>query len=69
MTFKFQRGNTFQNEQKIADCQYLHSVVGMLVVKDKTLLAELVIPFQIVNIGFVINDVLLICFQIARLFL
>ncbi len=69
MTFKFQLGNTFQNEQKIADCQYLHSVAGVLVVKDKTLLAELVVSFQFVNIGFVINDVLLICFQIAHMFL
>lgn len=48
--------------------EYLHGVVGVLVVKDERLLNELVISLQFVNVGFVVDDVLLVLLQIIHLF-
>lgn len=48
---------------------YLHGVVGVLVVEDEGLLAELVVSLQLVDVGFVVDDVLLVLFQAVHLFL
>lgn len=48
---------------------YLHGVVGVLVVEDERLLDELVVSLQLVNVRFVVDDVLLIIFQVVHLFL
>lgn len=41
----------------------------MLVVEDEGLLAELVVSLQLVDVGFVIDDVLLVLLQAVHLFL
>lgn len=41
----------------------------MLVVKDEGLLAELVVSLQLVDVGFVVDDVLLVLLQAVHLFL
>lgn len=48
---------------------YLHAVVGVLVVKDEGLLAELVVSLQLVDVGLVVDDVLLVLLQAVHLFL
>lgn len=48
---------------------YLHGVVGVLVVEDERLLDELVVSLQLVDVGFVVDDVLLVLFQTVHLFL
>lgn len=48
---------------------YLHGVVGVLVVEDEGLLAELVVSLQLVDVGFVVDDVLLVLLQAVHLFL
>lgn len=48
---------------------YLHGVVGVLVVEDEGLLAELVVSLQLVDVGFVVDDVLLVLLQTVHLFL
>ncbi len=48
--------------------EYLHGVVGVFVVKDERFLNELVISLQFVNVGFVVDDVLLVLLQIIHLF-
>lgn len=48
---------------------YLHGVVGVLVVKDERLLDELVVSLQLVDVGFVVDDVLLVLLQAVHLFL
>ncbi len=47
--------------------EYLHGVVGVFVVKDERLLNELVISLQFVNVGFVVDDVVLVLLQIIHL--
>ena len=47
----------------------LHGVVGVLVVEDQGLLAELVVSLQLVDVGLVVDDVLLILLQVVHLFL
>lgn len=41
----------------------------MLVVEDESFLAELVVALQLVNVGFVVDNVLLILLEVAHLFL
>ncbi len=41
----------------------------MLVVEDEGLLAELVVSLQLVDVGFVVDDVLLVLLQAVHLFL
>lgn len=41
----------------------------MLVVEDERLLDELVVSLQLVDVGFVVDDVLLVLFQAVHLFL
>ena len=41
----------------------------MLVVEDERLLAELVVALQLVDVGFVVDDVLLVLLQAVHLFL
>jgi len=48
---------------------YLHGVVGVLVVEDEGLLAELVVSLQLVDVGLVVDDVLLVLLQAVHLFL
>ena len=48
---------------------HLHGVVGVLVVEDEGLLAELVVALQLVDVGLVVDDVLLVLFQAVHLFL
>lgn len=48
---------------------HLHAIVGVLVVKDERLLAELVVSLQLVDIRFVVYDVLLVLLQAVHLFL
>lgn len=48
---------------------YLHGIVGVFVVEDECLLDQLVVSLQFVNVGFVVNDVLLVCLQVVHLFL
>lgn len=48
---------------------HLHGVVGVLVVEDEGLLDELVVSLQFVDVGFVVDDVLLVLLQAVHLFL
>lgn len=48
---------------------YLHSVVGVLVVKHQGLLDELVVSLQLVNVGFISNNDVLKLFQLCHLVL
>lgn len=48
---------------------YLHGVVGVLVVKDERLLNELVVSLQLVDVGLVVDDVLLVLLQAVHLLL
>lgn len=48
---------------------HLHGVTGVLVVEDEGLLDELVIPLQLVNVGLVVDDVLLVLLQVVHLVL
>ena len=48
---------------------YLHGVVGVLVVEDEGLLAELVVSLQLVDVGLVVDDVLLVLLQVVHLVL
>lgn len=52
-------------------CQniYLHGVVGVLVVKDKRFLDQLVVSFQLVNLWFVIHNAFLVLPQVVELVL
>ena len=50
-------------------CVYLHGVVGVLVVEDEGLLDELVVSLQLVDVGLVVDDVLLVGLQVVHLFL
>lgn len=47
----------------------LHGVVGVLVVEDERLLAELVVSLQLVDVGLVVDDVLFVLLQAVHLFL
>ena len=48
---------------------YLHGVIGVLVVKDQGLLDELVVAFQLVDVVLVVDDVVLVLFQLVHLVL
>ena len=48
---------------------YLHGVVGVLVVEDEGLLDELVVSLQLVDLGLVVDDVLLVLPQVRELVL
>lgn len=48
---------------------YLHGVLGVLVVEDEGLLDELVVPLQLVDLGFVVDDALLVLAQVLQLVL
>lgn len=48
---------------------YLHGVVGVLVVEDERLLDELVVSLQLVDVGLVVDDVLLVLLQAVHLLL
>lgn len=48
---------------------YLHGVVGVLVVEDEGLLDELVVSLQLVDVGLVVDDVLLVLLQAVHLLL
>lgn len=48
---------------------HLHGVVGVLVIEDERLLDKLVISLQFVDVGFVINNILLVILQVVHLFL
>lgn len=48
---------------------HLHGVVGVLVVEDERLLDELVVALQLVNLGLVVDDALLVLPQVAELVL
>lgn len=48
---------------------YLHGVTCVLVIEDEGLLNELVVTFQLVNVCLVVNDVLLVLFQVVHLVL
>jgi hypothetical protein len=48
---------------------YLHSVVGVLVIEDEGLLAELMVSLQLVNVTLVVDNVLFILLQAVHLFL
>ena len=48
---------------------YLHCVGGIFVVKDKGLLDELVVSLQLVDVGFVLDDALLVLPQVGQLVL
>lgn len=52
-------------------CQniYLHGVVGVLVVKDKGFLDQLVVSFQLVDLWFVIHNAFLVLPQVVELVL
>ena len=49
--------------------RYLHSVGGVLVVEDEGLLDELVVPLQLVDVGLVLDDALLVLPQVGQLVL
>lgn len=48
---------------------HLHGVVGVLVVEDERLLDELVVALQLVDLGLVVDDALLILPQMVELVL
>lgn len=48
---------------------YLHGVVGVFVVEDEGLLDELMVSLQLVDVRFVVDDVLLVVLQVVHLFL
>ena len=52
---------------KLLNQSYLHGVVGVFVVKDESFLAELVVSLQLVNVTFVVHNVLLILLEVAHL--
>lgn len=55
--------------QHVCVCVYLHGVVCVLVIENDSLLDELVVSLQFVDVGFVVDDVLLIILQVVHLFL
>lgn len=46
---------------------YLHGVIGVLIIKDQGLLDELMVPFQLVDVVLVVNNVVLILLQLVHL--
>lgn len=48
---------------------HLHGVVGVLVVEDEGLLDELVVSLQLIDVGLVVDDVLLVLLQAVHLLL
>lgn len=44
---------------------YLHSISGVFVVKYKCFLNELMVSLQLINVGFVFNDALLVLTQMG----
>ena len=54
---------------RCGQCVYLHGVVGVLVVEDEGLLAQLVVALQLVDVALVVDDVLLVLFQVVHLLL
>ena len=48
---------------------HLHGVVGVLVVKDECLLDELVVTLELVDLGLIVDDALLVLSQVAELVL
>ena len=48
---------------------HLHGVVGVLVVKDERLLDQLVVALQLVDLGLVVDDALLVLPQVVELVL
>ena len=52
-----------------AGATHLHGVVSVLVVEDESLLDELVVTLQLVDLGLVVDNALLILPQVAELVL
>lgn len=48
---------------------YLHSVSSVFVVKDKCFLNELMVSLQLVDVGFIFDDALLVLAEVGQLIL